>query len=108
MRPAATLKGPPVAEKGPMVCRCGDARAPYSICWMPTKMPVSLVAAGAAPVSSCGRLSASQDTCTPCCQHKQDTQCMPIASESAMQTANDHPEDTSVYLFWTYLEIAQA
>ena len=33
---------------------------------------------------------------------------MPIASESAMQTANDHPEDTSVYLFWTYLEIAQA
>ena len=36
MRPAATLKLPPVAENGPMACRKGAASPPYSICWMPT------------------------------------------------------------------------
>ena len=40
MRPAATLKGVPVAVNAPMAGMWAAARLPYSICWMPTHTPV--------------------------------------------------------------------
>ena len=46
MRPAATLKGVPVAVNAPMAGRCAAARPPYSICWMPTHTPTRSPEAG--------------------------------------------------------------